>query len=230
MSDPAALPRYVQISEHLIREIAAGRLPEGSRLPPERRMANDLGIAVGTLRRALGDLTEKGLLDRRQGSGNYVRKIPKDAGIYAFFRLEMIDGGGLPTATTLDVRRLPKPSRAPYCGPCGEAHRVRRLRRLAGRPAALEEIWIDGARASDLGEPSESLYRHLRTRFGLIIVRVEDRIGLGRVPAWGDGLSIAAGAPCGYVERIGWAQDGERAEWSQTWFDPAVARYVARMG
>lgn len=230
MSDPAALPRYVQIAEHLIREIAAGRLIEGDRLPPEREMAAEMGIAVGTLRRALGDLTRRGLLDRRQGSGNYVRKLPGDAGIYAFFRLELVGGGGLPTATTMSVDKLLKPVEAPAFGPSDVAHRVRRLRRLAGRPAALEEIWIDGDRADDLGHPSESLYHHLRTRFGLIVVRVEDRVGVDAVPAWGAGLPLPAGAVCGHVERIGWAQDGARAEWSQTWFDPAAVRYVARMG
>ena len=230
MSDATSLPRYVQIAEHLIREIAAGRLGEGTRLPPEREMAAELGVAVGTLRHALADLTSRGLLERRQGSGNYVKKIPQESGIYAFFRLELVEGGGLPTATTLDVVRLPKPACAPAFGPAAGGHRVRRLRRLAGRPAAVEEIWIDGDRADDLGTPSESLYHHLRTRFGMIVVRVEDRVGIGTMPDWGEGLGIGSGAACGFVERIGWAQDGARAEWSRTWFDPGIARYVARMG
>jgi len=43
-------------------------------------------------------------------------------------------------------------------------------------------------------------------------------------------LSLPPGAPCGHVERIGWAEDGARVEWSQAWFDPAVARYVSRIG
>ena len=70
--DKTALPKYVQTAELLIREIAAGRLPDGARLKPERDMAVDLGVSVGTLRKALDDLTEKGLLDRVQGSGNYI--------------------------------------------------------------------------------------------------------------------------------------------------------------
>ena len=57
---PTALPLYVQISELLIRDIAAGRLIDGERLPPEREMAEELGISIGTLRKALADLTQKG--------------------------------------------------------------------------------------------------------------------------------------------------------------------------
>ena len=40
----------------LIREIASGRIPDGTRLPTERQMAEDLGVAVWTLRRALSIL------------------------------------------------------------------------------------------------------------------------------------------------------------------------------
>ena len=229
MSDPVALPRYIQIAEHLIREIAAGRLTVGSRLPPERAMAAELGTAVGTLRKALDDLTSRGLLERRQGSGNYVTKMPQNAGVYAFFRLELVEGGGLPTARTLSVRRRPKPEAAPDFGPSAMAHRVRRRRDIAGRPAAVEEIWIDAQRVPELGEPSESIYRHLRG-VGLMIVRVEDRVGVGTLPDWAGGLSLRPRATCGHVERIGWAQDGTRVEWSQTWFDPGVARFVTRMG
>ena len=51
-----SLPVYLQISERLIREIGAGRLPDGARLPPEREMAASFSISVGTLRKALAEL------------------------------------------------------------------------------------------------------------------------------------------------------------------------------
>jgi len=82
------LPLHVEISEMLAREIQAGVLADGSRLASERLMADELGVAVGTLRKALLELTQKGLLERVQGSGNYVRK-PKQSQnvdtIYSFF-------------------------------------------------------------------------------------------------------------------------------------------------
>ena len=36
---------------------------------------------------------------------------------------------------------------------------------------AVEEIWLDGGRAATLGDLSESLYHHYRTRLGLMIVQ-----------------------------------------------------------
>jgi len=45
---PAA-PLYAVVERHLLREIMAGRLADGARLPPEREMAAEFGVAVGTL-------------------------------------------------------------------------------------------------------------------------------------------------------------------------------------
>ncbi len=225
------LPVHLQISEMLIREIGAGRLADGARLPPEREMAASLGIAVGTLRRALADLTEKGLLERIQGSGNYVRARSDFLGVYAFFRLERIDGGGLPTAEILSVDRLTKPADLPEFGSARQAHRIRRLRRLDGQPAAVEEIWLDGSRAERLEREtlSESLYLHYRLALGFSIERAEDRIAVAPSPDW----APAEFAPLpktvvGFIERIAWAGDGETVEYSRTWFDPGAARYVTR--
>ena len=102
------LPLHIQVSEMLAREIQAGILPDGSKLPPEREMANELEISVGTLRKALSDLTDKRLLERVQGSGNYVRNNAGVSTIYGFFRLELVSGGGLPTAELLSVNQMKK--------------------------------------------------------------------------------------------------------------------------
>ncbi len=234
-SHPGALPIYQQISEALIRDIAAGRLTDGARLPPERQMAAELGVAVGTLRQALNDLTEKGLLARVQGSGNYIRAAGQGEAnaesVYAFFRLELAEGGGLPTATVLSVDRVAKDPALPAFGQAPEGHRIRRLRFLSGVPAAVEEIWLDGAYAHRLSPEvlSESLYLTYR-RLGLAIRRVEDRVGQGPLPGWAPAaFPHPPGTPLPQVTRIAWAEDGARAEVSRTWYDPARVAYVARI-
>ena len=233
MTEASALPIYVQTAETLIRDIAAGRLLDGERLAPERQLAEDLGISVGTLRKALADLEDRGLLDRVQGSGNYVRaEKAADAGIYAMFRLERVEGGGLPTADILSVDRLAKPEGVPDFGPSNKGHRIRRLRRLSGRPAALEEIWLDGSWVAAITRADllESLYLYYRQTLGLVITRAEDRITVGSMPGWAtvDGLP-AAGTPCGYIERVSTSSDGQPVEFSRTWYDAQSVRYVSRL-
>ncbi|CAN7481753.1 GntR family transcriptional regulator [Neorhizobium sp. LjRoot104] len=231
-SYPGSLPIYMQIAELLVRDIAAGRLVDGEKLAPERDMAVQLGIAVGTLRKALAELQNRGLLERVQGSGNYVRAISDPKSVYAMFRLELIHGGGLPTAELLDVMRLDKPKDLPKFGFSPEGHRIRRIRRLSGKVAALEEIWLDGSYVAAIApeELSESLYLYYRTRLGLWIARAEDKIGLDTVPDWApSGFGQKPGAPIPYVLRTSQAQDGALAEVSRTWFDHSVARYVSRL-
>ncbi|WP_206611594.1 GntR family transcriptional regulator [Falsirhodobacter deserti] len=232
MSSSGSLPVYLQISELLIRDIAAGRLIDGERLPPEREMAADLGIAVGTLRQALKDLTEKGLLDRVQGSGNYIRAASDPKSIYAMFRLELVEGGGLPTAQVLAVERVPKDPDLPQFGTSSEGHRIRRLRFLSGRVGAVEEIWLDGSYASVIARTDlvDSLYLFYRTRLNLWIVRAEDSIGQAPLPDWApEQFPHAIGTPLPCITRVSEAQDGARAEVSRTWFDPDTVRYVARL-
>lgn len=229
----SALPKFIQLSEMLIREIVAGHLVDGARLPPERDMADELGVAVGTLRKALADVEAKGLLDRVQGSGNYVRHRPAVNSVYAFFRLELLKGGGLPTAKVLSVDRLAKPDGFARLGGHAEGHRIRRLRSLDGVLVALEEIWLDAAprdriAVSDL---SDSLYHFYRHELGLVIASVEDRIGVGVVPDWAPAaFHLSPGATVGAIERVSWTATKEPAEFSRTWYDAGRANYISRMG
>lgn len=230
---PEALPKYIQISEQLIREIAAGHLADGARLPPEREMAVELGISVGTLRKALAVLDEKGLLERVQGSGNYVRHKPGVDSVYALFRLEKVRGGGLPTAEVQSVARLAKPHDAPAFGPDEEGYRIRRLRALDGDLIAVEEIWLDAAAAPALtaADLMDSLYQYYRDALGIVIGRVEDRVGVAGLPRWTPArFHLRPGVAVGFIERVSWTTAGAPVEYSRTWFDNNKARYVARLG
>ncbi len=229
--NPNALPAYVQISELLIRDISAGRLMDGERLPPEREMAKSLNTSVGTLRKALNILVKKQMLERIQGSGNYVRHGGQNDSIYAMFRLELLEGGGLPRAHILDVTAMEKPSDLPEFGTSSKATRIRRLRFLNDTIIGVEEIWLD----ADAGEVSESaisdsLYHFYQERLGFWITRAEDRVGIGSVPEWAPSeFTKPAGTITGYIERFSWA-DGVRAvEFSRTWFDTERALYVQRL-
>ena len=65
-------PLLVQAAEFIKREIAAGALQPGARLPPERLLCEQLTISRVTLRRALGQLVDEGILSPSHGRGWYV--------------------------------------------------------------------------------------------------------------------------------------------------------------
>lgn len=232
MSSPAPLPRYSAICEMLIRDIASGRLTDGERLPPEREMAQELGVAIGTLRKALGALADRGLIRRVQGSGNYVCGRPVVDNAYAFFRLVLPEGGGLPTARILDVTYLPRPTTEVASGTHSHAHRIRRLRFLSGRPAALEEIWLDAAheRRFEADELAPALYLFYRQALGIGIAGAEDRIGLATLPSWvPKDFGKTAGTSLPHICRSAWDGAGRIVETSQSWINPDNAHYAVRM-
>src|SRR4029079_19087199 len=60
-------PLHVTIAEQLAAAISSGARVPGARLPPERHLAESLGVSRMTVRQALGDLERDGLLRRVVG-------------------------------------------------------------------------------------------------------------------------------------------------------------------
>jgi 2-aminoadipate transaminase len=66
-------PLYRQISQRLREAILSGELPEGTRLPPERMLAQDLGVNRTTIMHAYNDLSSAGLTEGHVGRGTVVK-------------------------------------------------------------------------------------------------------------------------------------------------------------
>lgn len=70
----AAETKSEAIAEAIARDIERGRLCPGDRLPPQRRLAEELGLAVGTVSRGYGEAEERGLVVGEVGRGTFVRR------------------------------------------------------------------------------------------------------------------------------------------------------------
>ncbi|QRZ15213.1 PLP-dependent aminotransferase family protein [Paracoccus methylovorus] len=72
--DSSALyrPAYLSLAEQYARAIRDGVLPAGARLPPQRRLADDLGLSVQTVSRAYEELIRRGLVVGEVGRGSFV--------------------------------------------------------------------------------------------------------------------------------------------------------------
>ena len=76
-------PKYHQVYIALRREIQSGRLKKGDRLPSEAELVRTFGASRITVGRAVRDLQAAGLVERRAGSGTYVRS-PQSARALSF--------------------------------------------------------------------------------------------------------------------------------------------------
>ncbi len=71
-------PKYLRIVEAMAEDIATGRLPQGTRLPPHRELAYQLGISPNTASRAYAEAVKRALLKGEVGRGTFVRLSDSD--------------------------------------------------------------------------------------------------------------------------------------------------------
>jgi len=72
-------PLYLQVKKGLIKYITKNKLAPGTFLPPEQKLSSMLGVNRLTVRRALHELKQEGLISQHQGRGTIVRE-PKNTG------------------------------------------------------------------------------------------------------------------------------------------------------
>ncbi|MDD2485050.1 MAG: LacI family DNA-binding transcriptional regulator [bacterium] len=65
-------PIYMQIREHLKKEISSGILAGGTRLPTDHEVCQRLGVSVATVKQAYSELIKEGYLERYPGRGTFV--------------------------------------------------------------------------------------------------------------------------------------------------------------
>ena len=229
-------PLHVVIAEELAAAIASGRLAPGARLPPERHLAESLGVSRMTVRQALGELERDGLLRRVVGraGGTFVRE-PDAArvataafGLSAGLRregrasgLELISAGVTPAgrraAGALGLKRS-----EPVVV-------ITRLRLAGGKPLAVERSSLPARLFPDIEDMDlgGSLYGLMRDRFGLRPVRAVERLELTVArPSDVRSLGVRRDATLLLVERIGYAADGTAVEFSRDRFRADRTRLV----
>ena len=73
----AEQPKYLQVADTLRREIAEGLFRDGQTLMTEEELRLRFDVSRQTVRQAIALLEDDGLVDRRRGSGTYVRHGPR---------------------------------------------------------------------------------------------------------------------------------------------------------
>src|SRR5690606_9695348 len=102
-------PLWHQAEQTLRSLIANGTWPDGTQLPNEGRLCGLLGVSRITIRHALRNLEEAGLLRREHGRGTFVRTSTVTAGIRGLtsFTQEMAERGHVGGSRVLELAEFP---------------------------------------------------------------------------------------------------------------------------
>lgn len=69
---------YVQVADRIEAQIHSGRLPAGAMLPGERALMEEYGVALHTVRRAVRELRDRGLVITVPAKGTFVVERPTE--------------------------------------------------------------------------------------------------------------------------------------------------------
>lgn len=147
MINPASpLPLYQQLAELLTEGIETGVFAPGVRLPSEPELSRAHHIGRPTVRQATELLVQRGLIERRRGSGTYVRAAPRRVDLFSLAgTLVSFHRGGLDLETKLlgRVTRTLVASDAENPFSEREAFTFTRLGSIEGRPVLLERLYLE---------------------------------------------------------------------------------------
>jgi GntR family transcriptional regulator, phosphonate transport system regulatory protein len=218
---------WSSIESVLADDIASGRLPPGSKLDGEYRLAARFGVNRHTLRQAIGQLAAKGLVHARHGLGTFVADVAVDYVLGRRTRFtENLTAAGFRSAHRFLESAIIKANEAVATGLAirtgTQVHLVVALGEANGRPITLAEHYFPVRRFKDLparfvelGSVSSVLATYGVSDFTRSRSVVSARLPGRRVA---ESLRQSARRPVLFVEAINVDPDGTPVEFGRTWF------------
>ena len=214
------MTRYRKIAEDLIGQIRSGRVPVGGVLPGELQLMEDFGASRHTIRDALRQLEELGLVERRRGVGTrvlarrpsraYVHRVGSPSELMKYPRESRMQvsgtgfvvlGGALTTLTG--------------CKAGSRWMRIRAVRRMPGRrpPICQVDLYLRpkfAAVAPQVGRTRDLAYQLIERRYGVHVIEVGVDVMARPMPADAAAvLGVEPGSPSMTVVRRYRDEQGE---------------------
>lgn len=208
-----------QILERRIRE----ELHAGDALESERELVNQLGVSRVTVRQAIGDLVDEGVLERTQGKGTFVTGPRVNSRLHLMsFSREMRARGLEPRTDVLSATAVPADLQVAdglQVDVGEEVVRLERIRLADGTPMAHEVGWYPSRLFPGLLEHKLNfVYDLLADRYGIEATRGEQVVWAEAADAHRARiLGIAKRAPLLVQERSTWS-DQTVFEYSISWY------------
>lgn len=220
---PTFSPLYRQIKSLIVQALESGEWRPGEAIPSEQELAARFGVSQGTVRKAVDELAAENVLVRKQGKRTFVVSHHDPRQFFRFLRLVPDDGSlTQPQSVPLDCWRAKAGQEAARVLqiPVGDPIIIlRRVLKFSGKPVVLDEIYLpgevfEGLTLDTLKEWKGSLYSFFETRFGVRMLRAEERIravAADRMAA--ETLGVKEGTPLLSVERVTYTYNDRPVEW-----------------
>jgi GntR family transcriptional regulator len=231
------LPLYREVKHKLMESLRGGEWKAGEMIPAEKRLCERYGVSVGTLRKAVDELTAEKILIRHQGRGTFVASHSQDRYMFGFFHI-------CPKTGHKEYPQVEFISLAKEKADADSARRlgvakgskllciVNRLS-LAGRATIIDHIllperFFPGLTELQLRERRTTLYQLYQDSFGVAVLRTEERLDAeGASEGVAGLLGIGQGAPLLHIVRRAFTFRDEVVELRHSWVLTTDHEYFA---
>lgn len=229
------VPLYFQVSSRLEAAIRDGRIAAGARLEPEIAIGQRLGLSRPTVRRAIQELVDKGLLVRRRGIGTKVvhGQVTRQVELTSLY--EDLQSSHQEPGTKVLMYEImaasDKIAESLGVEPGSNVVYLRRQRSTGGVPVAIMENFLAPGFADITPAQLEErgLYQILRAR-GVTIRVAKQRIGARREQHdEGELLRIDKGGPVLTMERVAYDSTGQAVEYGRHCYRPDMYTFEATL-
>ena len=225
-----ASPLYYQLKELLEEKIRSGEYPVGSKIPSELELEKQYSLSRVTVRQALNELANEGLVLRRRGLGTIVQAgklLNEQLTSIKSFTLEMQERGVVPgTRSIVHSTEIASKEVAQHLiiSPGEIVHKVERVRTGNDLPVVVFNSYFAGKYGDILinMRKEASLYEHLKDN-GVLIKRASDNyiavladIEIARM------LEIPVGSPVLRRTRVSYDTNGDVVEYSKCFYNSSL--------
>jgi GntR family transcriptional regulator len=227
---------YRAVVDALRREVESGRFAEAQLLPAERVLCELLDVSRTTLRKAIADLVDEGVLFHRHGAGTFIHRarprVEQPSSRLTSFTEDMRLRGL--EASSRELERgvfLPTPEEAMMlgAGPNERVFRLGRLRLADGLPMAIEHATVPLRYLAEFESVGASLYEALSAR-GFKPTRGLQRLRAILVSdADAELLGVARDSPALHIQRVAYLTDGSCVEFTKSLYRADAYDFVSEL-
>ena len=235
---PNSAPLYAQVEAVLAASIADGTLPPGSRLPAEDSLIARFQVSRTTVRKAVQNLIDRGLVEIRRGKGTFVShpKITQELTELSGFVEDMEALGRTPSARllgTLVVAADETVARHLALPPGTLVVRLQRVRLADGVAVSFDETYLpreigEKVAADDL--ETEPVFALLEQKYHTPLIEAEYRLeAVAAEPMVAEAMGIRTGSPIFLIERTTYGEGGRPVDYERLHYRGELIRFVTRL-
>jgi GntR family transcriptional regulator len=232
---PGEQPLYEIVRAGILERLRTGQWTAGDKIPTEPQLAEEFGVGIGTIRRAVEELVAERLLIRRAGRGTIVAKFADEHAFDHYF--SFVDTEGELLKVTARLLRFGKERASSELAATLKLARGARLatadnlRLHDDVPVMLDRLWFPldvfpTLEAEMFKARRGSIYGFYQEHFGISVVRVvEDLGGATADEEVARALNIEVGAPVLRIERTAFTFKDQPVEFRVRFVDSSRCSY-----